>query len=171
MSTAPTLAEPLTQPHVAANSTLGVGAGPARETGQGSSSQLANGQLELPPAPVLGSPSATQPGGLTAATPELGTRVRQTLLNSMPADITGTVQGRTGQDPLRNLDVEAVNGDITLRGDVRSQAEKTFMGQRVSRMQGVRSVNNQLRVISPTRPGMEDATSPVQRENNLLPEK
>jgi hypothetical protein len=51
---------------------------------------------------------------------------------------------------LRQFQVEAVNGNVTLHGVVSSESEKKTIGENVSRMTGVRSVNHQLRVVSPT---------------------
>lgn len=48
-----------------------------------------------------------------------------------------------------NIKVTTENGVVTLRGDVDSAAEKKLIGKRVKSLSGVRSVNNELRVMQP----------------------
>jgi hypothetical protein len=50
---------------------------------------------------------------------------------------------------------------VTLRGTARSETERLMLENKVAAIPGVRSVNNQLRVLSP---GRENATNPSEPE-------
>jgi len=50
-----------------------------------------------------------------------------------------------------NVQVHANNGEITLRGSVNSEQEKASMGTAAQQVAGVKSVDNQLEVVSASR--------------------
>lgn len=150
-SAAPTLSSPLT----------GAGAAAAGETGQERST------LELPPvATHTPGPGAGAAGAWRTAQDELPARVREHLKTGRPGTITALPPDR-----LERIEIEGLHGQITLRGEVESEVESLMIANRVRQMEGVESVNNQLRVISPTRPGMQDPGSPGQRRDPLAPEQ
>ena len=150
--TAPTLSEPLT----------GTGSAPGIQS-------EANAMVDLPITSTLETGiDAGLDRSVSAQTPmdNLTLQVREVLSTGRPGTITHLTP-----DQLNNIEIEARNSTITLRGDVRSQTEKLMLERKVRSIQGVESVNNQLRVLSPTRPHMEDATSPADRSDPLYPEK
>ena len=151
--TAPTLSEPLT----------GTGSAPGVQT------ETQSPRVDLPATSALepGDSSigdASPTGETTLDTITL--RVREALSTGRPGTIS-----RLTPERLQNIEIEARNDAVTLRGDVRSETEKLMIERRVRSIQGVGSVNNQLRVVSPTRPGQVDATSPAERADPLYPEK
>ena len=111
-----------------------VGAAPGAETA--SSASTSNN----PSGAVLKSPASVAPAPIPAEAKDaadLPSRIKEKLGNAKtlaPAE-------------LKSLQVDAVNGDVTLRGDVRDETQKSNIGNKVAKMQGVRSVNNQLRVV------------------------
>lgn len=152
-ATTPTLAEPLTR---------GVGAPAGTEFGAASET-LPPLRVD-PPATFDVSPNRT--GSMHTAVDDIGSTVRDVLATGRPGTITALTPNR-----LENIVIEGRAGNITLRGDVRSHVEKLMIGRKVRDIQGVESVNNQLRVVSPTRRGLPDITSPEERADPLFPEK
>jgi len=66
---------------------------------------------------------------------ELGSRVRQ------------TIQGDAALAPLlKDVQITAVNGAVTLRGTVKTQKDKEALGAKAQGTSGVMSVDNQLTV-------------------------
>ncbi|MGV3774160.1 MAG: BON domain-containing protein [Verrucomicrobiales bacterium] len=154
---APTLNSPLT----AGGGAVDVGRPGTTETGIGTSiddpgSSVASGNdANLGPLDQSISPRDT-------LNTDLSNRVRDALTTGRPGAITTLTPDRLGQ-----VKIEAQNGNVTLRGTANSETEKLLLGQRVRRLPGVSSVNNQLRVVSPTRTEMNDATDPARRANPL----
>jgi hypothetical protein len=163
LSTAPTLAEPLSRNGNNLDaSALGRPAG-------SESSSLSSDNLQLNRRDSIGSSIRaipSQESALNSASPNLTDRVRNALTTGRKDSITYLTPDR-----LQDFEVETVNGNVTLRGTARSETEKLMIGNKVARIEGVRSVNNQLRVISPTRQGTSDLNSPGERTNPLEPEK
>jgi uncharacterized protein (TIGR02271 family) len=62
---------------------------------------------------------------------------------------TALAKGDAQTPAFSKIDVSAVNGVVTLRGDVSSNAEKKQIGRKVKEMSGVHSVKNELRVLKP----------------------
>jgi hypothetical protein len=129
---------------------VAIGSAPGAESASGSSTSnnpsLSAGvnQSSRPSAAVAPQPAPAQ----AKDTADLPARIKESLGNTKtitPAE-------------LKTLEVDAVNGDVTLRGDVRTQKERTLIGDKVAKMQGVHSVNNQLRVIgaSPASPAIPE---------------
>lgn len=168
MTTAPTLAEPLTR-NANVDTTIGVGRGPGAETG--SSGTLRNNL----PYPALSTPSAalsTGPGQIPErslagpATTDLSTRVKEILQSGRPGSISTLTPER-----LQNLEVESINGNVTLRGTARSETEKLMIENKVAAIPGVASVNNQLRVLTPGSENSNFLSQPEQRAPVLNREK
>jgi len=162
-ATAPTLAQPLTRKNNS-DVTTGVGSSPGFQSSSSSSLNLNSSALPRPSSSIT--PAPGQESTLSSATPELTDRIRNALTTGRPDSITHLTPDR-----LQDFEIEAVSGNVTLRGTARSETEKLMIGNKVSHIEGVRSVNNQLRVISPTREGTEDVTSPIDRANPLHSEK
>jgi hypothetical protein len=165
ISSAPTLAEPLTRnggANIDSTSALGRPAG--ADIGSGSS--LRNNL----PEPALSTPNTWQANPLrpmpdstassSLASTDLATRVRELLRSGPPGSITTLTPERA-----QNVEVEAINGNVTLRGAVRSQTERLMLENKVAAISGVSSVNNQLRVIGPAR---ENATNPSEPEQRAI---
>jgi hypothetical protein len=79
---------------------------------------------------------------LPTVTPNLADRVHQALAE-VPTSSSA---------PVQDFEIDVVEGNITLRGLVRSEAEKSSIGEKAAQVPGVRSVVNQLKVI-PAPPG------------------
>jgi hypothetical protein len=170
MSSTPTLAEPLTR-NGGANIDTTVGAGRPSGPEIGTGASLQNNL----PAPALSLPNdqrnelnplGTRAGSPTVATTDLATRVREYLESGQPGSIS-----RLTPERAQNLDIEAINGNVTLRGVARSEVERLMIENKVARLPGVRSVNNQLQVMSPGREGTVNPSAPEERANILNREK
>jgi hypothetical protein len=161
-ATAPTLSQPLTSGANNIDSTTGVG---GLSGIQSSSGRLNANSLPSTKAPTI-TPTPGQESTITSATTDLTERVRNALTTGRPDSITHLTPER-----LQDFDIEAVNGNVTLRGTARSETEKLMIGNKIARIEGVRSVNNQLRVISPSRQETGDVSSPSDRANPLHQEK
>jgi hypothetical protein len=149
LDSAPTLARPLT---------TGAGAPPMAEIFRGVGTAIRPASPAIPRADEFSrvAPMTTQTDILTSAIHDLPARVRQALMTGRPESIT-----RLTPDRVERFEIDALNGQVTLRGYARSETERLMIGNRIATMEGVRSVNNQLRVISPTRPGMPDPAVPA----------
>jgi hypothetical protein len=160
--TAPTLAEPLTRPSISGlnNDITAFGASAGPEVGVGSQS--------LPPGTGSTSwrPVDNPQDSTMTVVPDLSSEVRQALTTGRAGRISTLTSDR-----IEDMDINALNGNVTLRGNVRSETERLMIENKVSHVPGVRSVNNQLRVITPTRKAMDDGTQPEERANILVPEK
>lgn len=160
--TAPTLSGPLTSstPSRLQNDNTAFGASATTETGTGAQA--------LPPGPASTTwrPADNIQDSTMTVVPDISDRVRQALTSGRPGRISTLTSDR-----IEDIDIEALNGKVTLRGTVRSETEKLMLQNKVSQVPGVTSVNNQLRVTSPERKGMDDATQPEERANILVPEK
>lgn len=153
LSSAPTLAQPLT------------GAGsPALAEVHSASGVISPSAAGIPrPDELLRSAHIpAQTDILNTAAADLPSRVRQALTTGRPESITSLSPER-----LDRFEIDAAHGIVTLRGNVRSETERLMIGHRVAGMDGVRAVNNQLRVVSPTRHGMEDPSAPASRAGAL----
>jgi len=147
-ATAPTLSQPLTDETAKRGA---VGSAPGPESGGANS--LTN--ISLRTIPRADEPLRTAPLGRDAAVQnsavqDLPARIRDVLTTGRPETIT-----RLTPERVQQFDIEAANGNVTLRGDARSETEKLMIGNKVAQMQGVRSVNNQLRVIDPGTDSMD----------------
>jgi hypothetical protein len=149
LNNAPTPAEPSTGLKDQLDNTQQQG----KENGEGNSpgAESSTGQGRTPPSrePVVATPNIGQ-GALKAMIDDLPERIRQHFSVSRP---DSTIH--LSPDELRQFQVEAVNGNVTLHGVVSSELEKKMIGENVSRMTGVRSVNNQLRVVNPAQERVE----------------
>lgn len=56
-----------------------------------------------------------------------------------------------------DIEVESIDGDVTLKGSTDSDVSKELAGKLATNTHGVDSVDNQLRVTSPSRTGAQDA--------------
>jgi osmotically-inducible protein OsmY len=66
--------------------------------------------------------------------------------------VTDALQkGAEGGSAEQSIQVHAHNGEITLRGSVSSEQDKASMGATAQQVAGVKSVNNQLEVVSASR--------------------
>ena len=151
--TAPTLAQPLTGWGAPAMSQTSAGAG-----------IITGGIAPADEALRFSHVTAVGPRSNTAIA-DLPARVRDALATGRPNSIT-----RLTPERLERFEIEAANGVVTLRGPVRSETERLMISQRVANMEGVRAVNNQLRVISPAGPGIADPIEPAGRPTTLLRE-
>jgi hypothetical protein len=170
MATVPTLAEPLTR-NSGANIDSTANAGRPSGPEIGTASSLRNNL----PAPALSPPNdqrndlnplSTRSGIPQIATTDLATRVREYLESGQPGTIS-----RLTPERVQNIDVETIGSDVTLRGVARSEVERLMIENKVARLPGVRSVNNQLQVLSPGREGTVNPSSPEERANILFREK
>jgi hypothetical protein len=152
LATAPTLSQPLTGETAKRGA---VGSAPGPESG-GANSLTNNISLRTIPRadePLRTAPLTRDAMARNSAIEDLPSRVRDVLTTGRPETIT-----RLTPERVQQFDIEAANGNVTLRGDVRSETEKLMIGNKVAQMQGVRSVNNQLRVI---RPGTDSMDKPL----------
>jgi hypothetical protein len=154
LSSAPTLAQPLTGENPSVMN--GIGGAPGAQSG--TSTSLSNNisrRGEIPRADealrsrAVGAETTTFP----SAAEDLPARVREALTTGRPDTIT-----RLTPNELQRLQIDAANGNVTLRGDVRSETEKLMIGNKIAQMQGVRSVNNQLRVTGPSPAAIREQT-------------
>ncbi len=78
------------------------------------------------------------------------------------------VLGKDDRSLKQSIDVNVVDGVVTLEGEVRSHPRRRFYRYLIERMRGVRQVDNRLEVIraepgeGEERPSLEDATKDVQ---------
>ncbi|HYE30421.1 MAG TPA: BON domain-containing protein [Methylomirabilota bacterium] len=137
---------------MAANNTGGnVGTpGPAgREAGSGSSADeeasqgaVAPGTLNESSDPAPKSDAGVAPARTLSATDRaLMSRVRNNLLS-----LTDSQGPAVSSETLNNLQIEAHRGIVTLKGNVKNEAEKQVVADRVQRMDGVVVVKNDLQV-------------------------
>lgn len=103
-------------------------------------------QVVTNPGPVSANPASAATGTISKDQ-ALAERVRIALSTGS----TGTT-GRYTEDMLADIGVTASGGAITLSGEVGSEEAKQLMGSRAQSIEGVTSVNNQLRVT----PGKEN---------------
>lgn len=100
------------------------------------------------------SPSETAPNSPTTAT-EPSTAGLPTMSEADQAlaqQVRDALQKNAGTAAAgENVQVHARDGEITLRGSVNSEQDKTNMGTTAQQVAGVKSVNNQLEVVSASR--------------------
>ena len=90
--------------------------------------------------------------GSTDADKRLNSQIRQ----SLNADTT------LGGDAGRNVQLNTEDGQVTLQGTVKSEAEKNQIEQKVKQMENVENVRNELRVTSMSSPSTSSSTgSPI----------
>jgi osmotically-inducible protein OsmY len=107
--------------------------------------------------PATSSPATqgeTTPGSPTAATEpsmaglpamsEADQALAQRVTDALPKGSGGSSAGQSVQ-------VHAYNGEVTLRGSVSSEQDKTNIAAAAQQVTGVKSVNNQLEVVSASR--------------------
>lgn len=159
---APTLSAPLTRSRAGGLNNEGTAFGAA------SGPEVGLGSEALPAGPSITTWTPldnTQDSTLTVPA-DLSREVRQALTTGRLGRISTLTSDR-----VEDMEIDARNGNVTLRGNVRSETEKLMIGNKVSQVPGVRGVNNQLRVVNPTRKSMDDGTQPEERANILVPEK
>lgn len=93
-------------------------------------------------APATPQAAAPTPGtaSMTDADRALAQRVEETLRQDM-----------TVASAAQNIQVHAMNGEVTLRGSVSSEQEKTNLATAAQKVAGVTKVNNELEVASASR--------------------
>jgi uncharacterized protein (TIGR02271 family) len=95
-----------------------------------------------PPAAQTGTSSSQPPAAQTA---QAQTMTRDDILQDHVRESLAKPDGNA--KGYRHIVVTANNGEVTLNGDVSSDSEKKAITKRVEKMSGVRSVDNELRVI------------------------
>jgi osmotically-inducible protein OsmY len=108
--------------------------------------------------PISESGAATQGAAPSAQSERASSETAQTQEAGISDDLLST-QVRTslarsygGFDGYHHIIVTSRDGEVTLRGDVTSDSEKKALTKRVQEISGVRSVNNELRVIKASEP-------------------
>jgi uncharacterized protein (TIGR02271 family) len=97
-----------------------------------------------PPAAQTGTSSSQPPAAQTASS-QGQTMTRDDILQDHVRESLAKPDGSA--KGYRHIVVTANNGEVTLNGDVSSDSEKKAITKRVEKMSGVRSVDNELRVI------------------------
>jgi osmotically-inducible protein OsmY len=105
----------------------------------------ANDQVTTPPS--ASSPVSPGMGASTSAMPAMGEADRALAQRVEEA----LRQDSTLASAVRDVQVHASSGEITLRGSVSNQQEKTDLGSKAQQVAGVTRVNNQLNVTSASR--------------------
>jgi hypothetical protein len=85
--------------------------------------------------------------------------LRQRVLVSLSTGSIGT-QGVLPSNQLTDIKVAVTNRVVTLKGDVISEKSKQTLAKRVSQLDGVKSVNNQLTVNPSAKPARADLLKP-----------
>lgn len=85
--------------------------------------------------------------------------LRQRVLVSLSTGSVGT-QGVLPANLLTDIKVSVTNRVVTLKGDVVSEKSKQTLAKRVSQLDGVKSVNNQLAVNPSAKPARADLVKP-----------
>ena len=98
---------------------------------------------------AVGGPATPQPETVNSADTTLVARVKEALAAPRKADPNAepevAANSTNGENKgIANIEVTAKNGIVTLSGSVKSEAERTSLEQRASRLPGVLSVNNYL---------------------------
>jgi len=153
VATAPTLSEPLTS-EMAKRGAIGAAPGPESGGANNLTNNVSAARIPRPDEPLRAIPVGPDTTVQNSAAQDLPAQIRETLSTGRPGTLT-----RLSPDRVQRLDIEALNGNVTLRGDVRSEVEKLLIGNKVAQMEGVRSLNNQLRV---TGPGTDTLGKPLQ---------
>jgi len=97
--------------------------------------------------------AAAQPQGAEARQPGPGEASPQTKQKISDAGLTGKVKSALAADvglkTLAGVDVDSANGVVTLKGHVDSNDTKKRAGAIAKRVEGVKSVKNQLTIRKP----------------------
>lgn len=101
-----------------------------------------------------GAPAANYKGSNT-----VDEDLRQRVLVSLSTGSIGT-QGVLPANQLTDIKVAVTNRVVTLKGDVASEKNKQTLAKRVSQLDGVKSVNNQLTVNPNAKPARADLVKP-----------
>lgn len=92
----------------------------------------------------------------TAVPPSVGVPGGVPVMSEADRTLAQRVEAALRQDTTlasaaRNIQVSATSGEVTLRGSVSNQQEKTDLGSKAQQVTGVTRVNNQLVVTSASR--------------------
>lgn len=101
-----------------------------------------------------GSPAINYKGAAT-----VDEDLRQRVLVALSTGSIGT-QGVLPSNLLTDIKVSVTNRVVTLKGDVVSEKSKQTLAKRVSQLDGVKSVNNQLSVNPNAKPARADLLKP-----------
>jgi hypothetical protein len=93
-----------------------------------------------------GAPAASQSGSGSSSSVESNTNPDRDLSDQVYRQLQSNPPGTLTEDNLRDIKVSAKDGVVSLNGSVDSDAEKGVIEQGISRMQGVKSVKNNLTV-------------------------
>lgn len=122
------------------------------------SPQTTNSQYENPtPSPMnpnpnmMNSPSWNQ-NPTTPANPNTTTfqpKMRTSLNVDEDSSVLNNIRNNLAN--YQGVSVSVYRGDVTLRGTIASQQEKDRIEREIKRISGVRTVDNQIQVVSPSR--------------------
>jgi|SRR5688572_16370780 len=101
-----------------------------------------------------GSPAVSSKGAAT-----VDEDLRQRVLVALSTGSVGT-QGVLPSNLLTDIKVSVTNRAVTLKGDVISDKSKETLAKRVSQLDGVKKVNNQLTVNPSAKPARADLLKP-----------
>jgi len=85
--------------------------------------------------------------------------IRKRVMVSLSTGSTGT-QGILASEQLTDIKVSVTNRVVTLDGPVVSEGNKKTLGKRVAGLDGVKSVNNQLKVDPGSKPARSSLVQP-----------
>lgn len=111
-------------------------------------------QTSRPATSPPATPSETAPSSPTTATePSVaGLPAMSETDRALAQRVTDALQkSAEGNSSVQSIQVHAYNGEITLRGSVNSEQDKSNVGMTAQQVAGVKSVNNQLEVASASR--------------------
>jgi len=96
---------------------------------------------------------------------QIGSASDQTLTASIQSSLQAGI-GNISADRLKNIEVNAANGRVTLKGNVASESEKQEIENHVKQLPGVQAVDNQIQVSSDSaQPQPQGQTPPPDQKN------